>query len=52
MRQLIERHAADLAERIAALTATRDDLERLARRARAISATAATDAVFCHIIES
>ncbi|KPN45930.1 heavy metal-responsive transcriptional regulator [Mycobacterium intracellulare] len=52
VRQLIEQHAADLADRIAALTTMRDDLERLAQRARAISATAATDAVFCHIIES
>ncbi len=51
VRQLIERHAADLAERIAALTAMQDDLERLARRAHAISPTAATDAVFCPIIE-
>lgn len=52
VRQLIERHAADLAERIAALTAMRDDLERLTRRAHALSPTAATNAVFCHIIES
>ncbi|MCA1695225.1 MAG: heavy metal-responsive transcriptional regulator [Actinobacteria bacterium] len=52
VRQLIEQHAADLADRIAALTTMRDDLERLAQRARAISATTATDAVFCHIIES
>lgn len=52
VRQLIERHAADLAERIAALTTMRDDLERLARRASALSATAGTDAAFCHIIES
>lgn len=52
VRQLIERHAADLAERIMALTAMRDDLVRLARHAHAISATAATDSLFCHIIES
>jgi len=52
VRQLIEQHAADLADRIAALTTMRDDLQRLAQRARAISATTATDAGFCHIIES
>lgn len=51
VRQLIERHAADLTERIAVLTSMRAELERLARRAQATSATTATGAAFCHIIE-
>ncbi len=51
VRQLIEQHAAELTERIAALTAMRAELELLAQRARTTSATAATNAVFCHIIE-
>lgn len=52
VRQLIERHAADLTERIATLTAMRAELVRLARRARATPTTAAaTDAAFCHILE-
>lgn len=52
VRRLIQRHAASLAERIAALTAMREDLQRLSRRAHALPATPATDAVFCHIIQS
>lgn len=51
VRQLIERHAADLSERITALTVMRADLQRLARRARARSGAATSDAAFCHIIE-
>ena len=49
---LIERHAADLAERIAALEAMRRDLERLARKARTTSPSQARAASYCHIIES
>lgn len=49
---LIDRHANDLAERIAALQAMHQDLRRLAKRARSAPATAATDTVICHIIES
>lgn len=52
VRRLVERHAAELAERMAALTAMREDLERLARRARATSATTTTGSAFCHIIGS
>lgn len=48
---LIERHAAKLAERIAALEAMRGDLERLSQRARAASPAGARRATFCHIIE-
>lgn len=51
VQQLIEQHAADLRARIAALTAMRAELEHLAQRARATPDTAATDAVYCHIIE-
>jgi len=43
---LIERRAADLSERIAALEGMRRDLERLAKRARRDSAAA--DGEFCH----
>lgn len=46
---LIERHARDLSERIAALERMRGDLERLARRARTLPPRAGR---FCHIIES
>ncbi len=46
--QLIQRHAEDLSERIAALEAMRRDLERLARRAKA---NGGGDGAFCHIIE-
>ena len=49
---LIERNAAELRQRIAALQAMQRDLDRLARRARSISATGAVpEAAFCHIIE-
>ncbi len=48
---LIERHAADLAERIAALQRMQRDLQRMARRARKSSPDGAGDAAFCHIIE-
>lgn len=48
---LIERHAAELSERIAALEEMRRDLERLARKARAARAAPHPPAAFCHIIE-
>lgn len=48
---LIERRAADLSERIAALERMRRDLERLSRKARAMSPAKARSASFCHIIE-
>jgi MerR family copper efflux transcriptional regulator len=48
---LIERNAAELRQRIAALQAMQRDLERLARKARAISPESAPAAAFCHIIE-
>lgn len=48
---LIERNAAELRTRIAALEAMRRDLERLARKARAASPTDLADASYCHIIE-
>lgn len=48
---LIERRAADLSERIAALEAMRRDLERLARRARRVPADV-SDGELCHIIEA
>jgi MerR family transcriptional regulator, copper efflux regulator len=46
--KLIERHAAELAERIQALEGMRRDLKRLARRARR---GPRRPAVYCHIIE-
>ncbi|MGH2728795.1 MAG: heavy metal-responsive transcriptional regulator [Actinomycetota bacterium] len=49
---LIERHAEDLSERIAALERMRRDLERLARKARRVSPREAERASFCHIIEA
>lgn len=49
VRQLIERHAEDLAERIRALEDMQKDLRRLARRARTLPSRPST---FCHIIES
>jgi DNA-binding transcriptional MerR regulator len=49
---LIERHAAQLRERIAALEAMRRDLERLAKKARTVCTEEASEAVFCHIIEA
>src|SRR2546426_11432744 len=48
---LIERHAAQLRERISALEAMQRDLERLAKKARAVSTQDAREASFCHIIE-
>ncbi len=49
--RLIERHATDLAERIAALQRMQRDLQRMARRARETSSGGDGDAAFCHIIE-
>ena len=50
---LIERHAADLTDRIAALESMRKDLERLATKARRLApAECANTATYCHIIES
>ena len=45
---LIERHARDISERIAALEQMRRHLEALAERARKVSPAPGT---FCHIIE-
>lgn len=49
---LIERHAAQLRQRISALEAMRRELERLAKKARAVSPEEASEASFCHIIEA
>jgi DNA-binding transcriptional MerR regulator len=49
---LIERHARDLGERIAALERMRADLQRLARKARTAPPSQDRHAQFCHIIES
>jgi DNA-binding transcriptional MerR regulator len=48
---LIERHADDLSQRIAALERMRRDLERLAKRAKRASVRSTEGAEFCHIIE-
>jgi DNA-binding transcriptional MerR regulator len=48
---LIQRNAAELRQRIAVLEAMQRDLERLAKKARAISPEDAPEAAFCHIIE-
>lgn len=48
---LIDKKAAELAERIAALEQMRKDLARLAKRARAAPAGPEREATFCHIIE-
>jgi DNA-binding transcriptional MerR regulator len=50
--QLIERHAADLRQRIVALQAMHHDLQRLAQRARLAPATTTDDTLICHIVES
>jgi MerR family copper efflux transcriptional regulator len=49
---LIERRAADLTERIAALERMRQDLQRLSKNARTMSPAKAQGAAFCHIIEA
>jgi hypothetical protein len=49
---LIERHAAQLRQRISALEAMRRDLERMAKNARASTSGDAPEAAFCHIIEA
>jgi MerR family copper efflux transcriptional regulator len=49
---LIDRRAAELSERIAALERMRRDLERLAKRARRTSPAFAQGAIYCHIIEA
>jgi MerR family copper efflux transcriptional regulator len=48
---LIERHARELAERIAALERMRRDLERLARRARALRPAPPREGEVCHLIQ-
>jgi MerR family copper efflux transcriptional regulator len=50
--RLIERHAAELAERIAALQQMRHDLQRLARTARTVPADRLQQAAYCHLIET
>jgi MerR family copper efflux transcriptional regulator len=52
VRSLIEQHAADLSERIAALEAMRRDLRRMGRKARSLSGSPPEPAAYCHIIES
>jgi len=49
---LIERHARELAERIDALERMRRDLERLARRARALRPPPPREGEICHLIEA
>ena len=49
--ELIDRHAADLAQRIVALQAMQRELQRLAQRARIPAPPTTDDAVICHIIE-
>jgi DNA-binding transcriptional MerR regulator len=49
---LIDRRAAELSERIAALERMRRDLERLSKRARRTSPADDQGAMFCHIIEA
>lgn len=48
---LVERHARELAERIAALEGMRRDLERLARRARRVPPSPVEGGI-CHLIEN
>jgi MerR family transcriptional regulator, copper efflux regulator len=48
---LIDKHASDLAQRIVALQAMQQDLQRLAERARVAPVIASDDARICHIIE-
>ena len=50
--RLIDQHAADLAERIAALQAMQQDLQRLAQRAQRSARGTTHDRFICHIIES
>jgi DNA-binding transcriptional MerR regulator len=49
--RLIDQHAAELAERIAALERMRQDLERLARTARTVPPEQLAQADYCHLIE-
>jgi len=49
---LIERRAAELSVRIAALERMRRDLERLSKMTRTMSPAKARGAAFCHIIEA
>ena len=49
--RLIEQHAAELAERIAALERMRQDLEHLARKARTVPPEQLVQAAYCHLIE-
>src|SRR6266511_3217113 len=50
--RLIDQHAAELAERIAALEQMRQDLQRLARRARTVPPEQLAQAAYCHLIET
>lgn len=50
--QLIDQHADQLAERIAALELMRQDLERLARTARTVPPEQLEQAAYCHLIET
>ena len=52
VRSLIEQHAADLSQRIAALEAMRRDLGRMARKARSAARLSPGPDAYCHIIES
>ncbi len=49
---LIQQHAQELAEWIAALERMRRDLERLATHARHVSSRDAEQADYCHVIET
>jgi hypothetical protein len=49
--RLVDRHAAELAERIAALQAMLRDLQRLARAAPTMPAERLRQAAYCRLIE-
>ena len=50
--RLVERHAAELGERIAALQRMRHDLQRLARTAHTVPSGQLQQAAYCHLIET
>lgn len=50
VRDLIDRHANDVEQRIAELLRMRDDLGRLARRARRVDPTDCHPSAVCHIL--